>query len=247
MKPFKWSIIAAALFLCVGGLVWFAIPSFSSASFFLTDTGIGYDPLTRDEADHALALALGIDEPRSNSVNGAETGIGIASGQSIEVLRVERYDAPKGSDTTVGRQGEIYLYDYATDTLTHSVVNVATGVVTTEQLHGVQLPLTAREEARALDIIVDDQLLWQTLSDRYAIITGEPLLDMTQLQVKVSLFLGDAMPDQVNPAAERCGQHRCAQVLLFTVDRTVLEILPIVDLSHGQVIQLMSDSWTDAS
>ena len=98
------------------------------------------------------------------------------------------------------RQGEVYLYDYATDTLIHTVVDVATGSVQTEYLQGVQMPLTTHEEARAVDLILADEQLWQTLSERYEIITGDSLLDMEQLQVKVSLFLADAMPDSGEPS-----------------------------------------------
>lgn len=237
MKIVTGSVLVGALLLCLGGLAWFALPGFSSTNFLPLDTGIGYDPLTTDEADQALAIALAHGEKQALA----------ADSQALEVLLVERYDAPKGSAMEDVRHGDVYLYDYATDTLIHTIVNVATGSVTTERLQGVQLPLTVREEERAVALIVEDRELWRLLSERYEIITGDPLEDMTQLQVKVSLFLAEAMPDQVNAAAQACGQHRCAQVLLFTIDRTVLEILPIVDLSEGQVIQLMSDSWTEAS
>ena len=247
MKPITWSVIAGALLLCVTGVAWFAIPSFSSPNFFLAETGIGYDPLTNDEANRSLAIALGVDSTTDDKAKRPKTKDPLTTDQQLEVLLVERYDAPKGSSTQQMRQGEVYLYDYATNTLIHTLVDVATGSVKTEHLQGVQLPLTAHEEERAVALIVDDTALWRTLSERYKIITGDSLRDMEQLQIKVSLFLAEAMPDQVNPAAKQCGLHRCAQVLLFTIDRTVLEILPIVDLSKGEVIQLMSDSWTKAS
>jgi hypothetical protein len=125
----------------------------------------------------------------------------------------------------------------------HHIVDINSGGMRVEEYQGVQLPLTVREEARAVQLLRDDAELWTALAEQYRYITGEPLTDIAQLQVKVSLFLGESMPDQVNPAAQQCGQHRCAQVLLFTTDRTLLEALPIVDLSQGRVIQVLSDSW----
>lgn len=241
MKSITWSLAVGALLLSLGAVAWLVMPGLTASNLLLTDSGVGYDPLTSDEANRALAIALGIDERKPSA---AEVR---AIVQPMEVLLVERYDAPKGSPAADLRQGEVYLYDYTTDTLIHTVVDVATGSVQTKRLQGVQLPLTIQEEARAVDLILADKALWHMLSERYELITGDPLEDMTQLEVKVSLFLADAMPDQVNEAAQACGQHRCAQVLLFTVDRTLLEVLPIVDLSEGRVIQLLSDSWIEAS
>ena len=88
----------------------------------------------------------------------------------------------------------------------------------------------------------DDPAIWSTLAARYQAISGETLNDLAQLQVKVSLFRADSMPDRVNDAANDCGQHRCAQALIFTVDRTLLEIMPIVDLSQGRVVQVLNEN-----
>lgn len=240
MKPIHRNILWGALLICGLLLTAQTLPTFSSSTVpFLSDGGIGYDPLTANEADRALALALETQEQKeADTSNRAAT-------QSIEILSVERYDAPKGSKTaaSASRQGDVYLYEYTTDTLIHSIVNVESGAVHVEKLQGVQLPLTAREKARALQLIRDDADLWSTLAERYRLITGEMLTDTAQLQTKVSLFLGESMPNQVNAAAQQCGHHRCAQVLLFTVDHTLLEALPIVDLSQGKVIQILSDSW----
>lgn len=241
MKSITWSLVVGALLLCLGVMAWFVAPGLSAPNLLLTDRGVGYDPLTSDEANRALAIALGIDEQKPRA---AEIRTVI---QPMEILLVERYDAPKDSPAEALRQGEVYLYDYTTDTLIHSIVDVATGSIQTKRLQGVQLPLTTQEEDRAVDLLLADKALWRMLSERYEIITGDSLEDLSQLEMKVSLFLADAMPDQVNEAAQQCGQHRCAQVLLFTVDRTVLEVLPIVDLSEGRVIQLLSDSWIEAS
>ncbi|MEZ4674152.1 MAG: hypothetical protein R2932_07925 [Caldilineaceae bacterium] len=241
MKQVNWKLAVGGFLLAMLIVTARALPGLSSAvPTVFSDTGIGYDPLTTDEADQALALAVTkVDKILLTGERQAVTT------QPLEVLAVERYDAPKGSSATT-RQGDVYLYDYGSDTLIHSIVDVASGAVTVEKLQGMQLPLTPREEDRAVQLLQDDRDLWAKLAARYQTITDEALTSTAQLQVKVSLFLADAMPDQVNVAAQQCGKHRCAQVLLFTTDRTVLEVLPIVDLSRGQVVQLLSDSWIDS-
>jgi hypothetical protein len=157
---------------------------------------------------------------------------------------VERHEADKAAYAKGAwpRQADVYVYDYATDTLLHTLVDVQSStVITVERVQGVQLPLTANEEQRALALVQADNNLWTSLADRYQTITGEALAGLDQLQVKVSVFHADVMPDRVNAAAGQCGQHRCAQVLLFTADKTLLEMMPIVDLSLGQVVQVLDE------
>lgn len=254
-----WLATIGILLICGLVIVWRVAPTFSSTSLSTSpptssstvvvprwaDRGIGYDPLTANEAERALALALQANESfiQHAATNGSAT--------RLEILSVERYDAPKASTSkgaspaaALTRRGEIYLYDYGTDTLIRTIVALESGAGQREEMRGVQLPLTVSEEARAVELVRGDPALWAALADRYRLITGDALTSVDQLEVKVSLFLGESMPDQVNADARQCGQHRCAQVLLFTVDRTLLEVMPIVDLSQGSVVQLLSDSWT---
>jgi len=187
---------------------------------------IGSDPLTPQEIAAVLAAA----GPPLTAADAAS---------SQEILLVERHEAGKGQHSSA-RQGDLYTYDYATDTLIYSIVDVASGEVTAvERLHGVQLPLNANEEQRALALIQADTALWSGLAERYAAITGAPLTQLNQLQTKVAVFHADVMPERLNQAAQQCGAHRCAQVLIFTVDKTLLELMPLVDLSQGQVVQVL--------
>ncbi|MFN8444357.1 MAG: hypothetical protein U0175_26475 [Caldilineaceae bacterium] len=223
-------------------LVWrmMALPLFSStlrlsaAIPFSADTPTGYDPLTEHEQKLAISAAL----QKEANLQASDAG-------SLETLLVERHEVPKAERTKGqwSRQADVYLYDYTSDTLHHSTVDVASGaVVATEKATGVQLPLTQQEEARALSLVRNDPTVWSDLTNRYHTISGEALNDLAQLQVKVSLFRSDSMPDRVNDAASACGQHRCAQALIFTVDRTLLEIMPIVDLSQGRVVQVLNET-----
>ena len=202
--------------------------------YAVTGAPTGYDPLTEQELAAVTQAALGAPAAR-----GAMAGAGVTP---PEVLLVERHAAGKAAYAKGSwpRQGDVYLYDYATDTLIHTTVDVQSGsVITVERVQGVQLPLTAQEEQRALALVAADTTLWANVTARYQRITGEALTTLAQLQVKVSVFHADVMPARVNAAAQRCGQHRCAQVLLFTTEKTLLELTPIVDLSQGQVVQVL--------
>ena len=198
----------------------------------------GYDPLTAEE------IAALVTAAQAETAMAAQSATPAAM-RPPELLLVERHEASKAeyAKGSWPRQGDVYLYDYATDTLLHTTVDVQSGaVITVERVQDVQLPLTANEESRALALIAADPLLWATLAARYQIVTGQALTHLAQLQVKVSVFHADVMPDRVNAAAQHCGRHRCAQVLLFTVDKTLLDMTPIVDLSLGQVVQVLDDA-----
>lgn len=211
---------------------------FATGNAFVADAPTGYDPLTAQEAGAVIAAA---QQAASDAKSLAPAAQQQTAGRQ-ELLLVERHEADKAAYAkgSWARQGDVYLYDYTTDTLIHSTVDVQSGaVISVEQVQGVQLPLNQREEEHALALIQADSDLWTTLANRYQTITGEALERLDQLQVKVSVFHADVMPDGLNTAAQQCGQHRCAQVLLFTVDRTLLDMTPIVDLSLEKIVQVL--------
>ena len=230
----------AVVLVAIGLLAWrleaaaFAASPLLTGVYAVTGAPTGYDPLTAQELAAVTQAALGAPAARA-AMGGDDV-------TPPEVLLVERHDPGKAAYAKGSwpRQGDVYLYDYATDTLIHTTVDVQSGsVITVERLQGVQLPLTMQEEQRALALVAADTSLWADLTVRYERITGEALTTLAQLQVKVSVFHADVMPARVNAAAQACGQHRCAQVLLFTTEKTLLERTPIVDLSQGQVVQVL--------
>jgi hypothetical protein len=195
-----------------------------------------YTPLDAQELGSARAAA----EARAG-VAAASTRVP-TSGPASEVLLVERRDESKevyeGGDWK--RRADVYIYDYSSDTLRHSIVDVETGEVDSEELvQGVQLPLTDGEVQRALGIAYGDPATRQAIETRYREISGELLGGTDQLQVKAFVFLSDSKPEGLNEDARGCGLRRCAQLLLYTKDRVVIEVQPIVDLSNGRVAQLL--------
>ena len=197
-----------------------------------------YTPLDSQELLGARAAA----EARAGLRSGARSRSGAQGASTTEVLLVERRDESKEKyeDGDWTRRADVYIYDYSNDTLRHSIVDVESGRVDSEEiLQGVQLPLTEGEVQRALGIAFGDQATVQAIEGRYREISGEILESPEQLEVKAFVFLSDSKPEGLNPEAQACGVHRCAQLLLYTKDRVVIEVQAIVDLSTGRVAQLL--------
>ena len=181
--------------------------------------GVGYDAL-----DSAETQAI---------IDSARLDTRIADG--VEVLLIERHRETKAVQQrgVWRRRADVYLYEYASDTLIMAVVDVESGVVEEiERVQGVQLPLTADEIARAVAIVEADgrvsaELPWLT----------DDTLDT--INIKAFTFIAESIPQQVNPASAACGVQRCAQLLLYTSDHIALDLMPIVNLSTGQLSQIM--------
>lgn len=192
------------------------------------------DPLSEDEINTTLSAAL-----RAGAAKGADSEISAAALQQ-EILLVERHQSKKGEiqSASAARQGDAYIYDYTTDTLKHAIVNLDTGeTLAIEEMQNVQLPLTENEVERALDLAFQNESLRTELQSSYQLVSGNELTNIDQLNVKAFIFLAESMPDSVNGLSESCGLHRCAQLLLYTEDDTILEVQPIVDLSRQIVTQ----------
>ena len=155
---------------------------------------------------------------------------------SQEVLLVERHEqkgAPKEQ-----RRADVYIYDYDTDELINSLVDLNTSeVISSNRQKGVQLPLTQNELKRAKQIVFDDEDERQILEHEYLRITSRPLTDIAELNIKAFTFTADSLPTRINEASKLCGVNRCAQLMLYTNENIVFEISPIINLSAGVVTQ----------
>ena len=227
----KWAITCVMGLLVGLLLAGVSARASSPAAFLLGATGVGFDVLTAQEHERVLNAAL----------SASPTIVRMAA-STQEVLLVERHQESKDAYKTGHwpRRGDAYIYDYATDTLTYALINLETGQVDAKQeTQFVQLPLTEGEIARALDIAYADEALRTKLAALFFAVSGEPLRDLSQLNVKAFVFRADSIPEDLNGAARQCGLHRCAQLLIFTHDDVAFEMQPIVDLSFGQVVQVL--------
>lgn len=188
------------------------------------------DPLSEEEI--ARVANLTSDPTLTARSSGTVSG----DRKPQEVLLIERHQQ-KGAPSDQ-RYADIFTYDYETNELIESVVDLNTSIIIkTSRKKGIQLPLTENEINRAKQIIFDDEDERQVLAYEYHRITSQPLTDTTELNIKAFTFTADSLPNRVNEASKHCGIHRCAQLMLYTGENIVFEISPIVNLSEGIVTQ----------
>lgn len=187
----------------------------------------GTDPLSPAELDQAADLA------RGSSGGQESTG---ADADDIVVL-VERREEAKGADPAL-RRADVWEYSYDDDILTRTLVDLTTGrVVRSQVIPDTQPPLTPDEVDRALTLALEDPAFETLLATRYRQATGRDLLDpATDLRLQAMVFRADANPRAATGDAARCGEHRCAQLLVQTSDDILVNLLPIVDLSEGRLV-----------
>jgi hypothetical protein len=159
-----------------------------------------------------------------------------------EILRVERQRRgdKRGPSGASARGAEVWVYDYDENVTRRVSVRLPGGEIEgLEELPGVQPPLSRSEIDRALSIAYADPRVRGRIQDLVRARTGAVLVDPSRLHSQAIVFHARSNPIGLTPAAERCGEHRCAQLLLFTEDRFAVEVLPIIDLSEGTVVQVV--------
>lgn len=235
-KARLWLIALLAAVLLSGTAITLASPS--TLTQFTGTTATGYDPLTPAEQARALqalqgagTVMQGLKVPDTAARTGAE-----------EVLLIERHQEDKQTyeQGRWPRRADVYVYRYADDTLIHQVYNIDTNQVDqVDQVQGVQLPLTAAESQRALAVALADAKVRPLLDAEFRLITQQDLVSGDQLILKAMTFHADAAPGRDLGEAAQCGIRRCAQLLLAAGDNVALQIIPIVDLSSGRVVQAL--------
>ena len=213
-----------AVGLAIAGL---AALSVTIAGAQTDDTPRGTDPLSADELTAAGDLA-----------QGSNPGEAAGLGDDDVVLLVERHEEAKADEDEGLRRADVYVYSYDDDVLTWTVVDTATGQVDQSQVvPDTQLPLIQEEEDRALDIALDDPEFARLLATRYRQATGRDLADpATDLEIQPIVFRSDANPRAAAAGAGDCGEHRCAQLMIQSTDDLLVNLLPVIDLSSGEVL-----------
>lgn len=212
-------------------LAWAAPATDLLRPFWGQDTArTGTDPLSAEEQARALALAQAHDPVAALYKNA----------DRVETLLVERWQEEKGAlaDGVWPRRAEVALYVYDTNTFVQVVVNLKTGAVDAlTTAHNVQYPLTPAEQARAWELALADPATRARIEADYQAQTRQALTNPArQLVAQALIFAADTLPDRVTEATRGCGFERCAQILLMTPDTLVVNVLPIINLSTGQVV-----------
>lgn len=195
------------------------------------------DPLSPSELENALLISTTEITSGQRLQRSADNNSGLpADDTAKELLLIERRLLDKEADSQ--RLADVYHYDYSSNETIHSIVDLDTQqIISTQRQQYLQLPLTENELQLSSAIIFSDPEQAELIGNEYQRITGQYLSSPQQLNIKAFAFSADTLPEQLNPASQQCGLHRCAQVLLYTHDSIVFEISPIVNLSAGIVTQ----------
>lgn len=166
--------------------------------------GTGRDPLTDDEIRSAERTAVtgrlsaggrdvaGGRGPQPLTVDLAEPGAG----------QVDHPDAP--------RRAEVTSYDYRTDTLVTTTVDLGTGKAgRTVIRRGVQPPPSRAENAEAARLLIAGPL-GAGLREDYKDATGRDLTSPDQLQLSGGVYR--AAPGAQPAVLGHCGVHRCVRL-----------------------------------
>ncbi|MEU0331937.1 Tat pathway signal sequence domain protein [Streptomyces sp. NPDC006193] len=193
--------------------------------------GTGRDPLTDDEMRRAETIAAG------GRLSATARGVAGARGPQRLSVGLAEPEAGETDDPAAPRRADVTLYDYRTDTLVTSTVDLRTGkVVHTGAQQGVQPPPSRAENAEAARILIADPLGAGLAAD-YRDATGKRLTSPDQLQLSGGVYR--AAPGAQPAVLDDCGVHRC--VRLFTKVRSGPWIDTrdlVIDLSARRVAAL---------
>lgn len=198
------------------------------------------DPVTDNEVGRAKSMAMPSTVTNQLARRGFSANQATDASPTLEFLRVQAHRFSKSELGANKRWADTTAYDYRTDELVTTVIDLDNNqVVSTKRTKNMQPPMASSEIKRAIEIVFDDDEERNILNAEFARITGETLTSIDQLQYKAFTFFADSMPNVVNSASKSCGAQRCAQLLLYTDDNIVFEVSPIVNLSAGLVTQRM--------
>lgn len=223
----QWMMVSSSVFAVV------MMSSPLNAETIHSKSSHNNDPLSLQEVQAASLLTAG---PTVAARTASNDDLSAITKSAQEILLIERNEE-KGAPSDQ-RRADVYIYDYATNELIQSLVDLNTStVISSHRTKGVQLPLTPTELKRAKAIVFDDEDELAIIKDEYRRITQKEMTNVSELNIKAFTFLADSLPNRVNEASKHCGEHRCAQLMLYTQDNVVFEISPIVNLSEGVVTQ----------
>ncbi len=209
------------------------------ASLFVVTPASAKDRAPLSQTEKARVIEAGIESARTTRTIAQKIK---RDSRRRSLLLVERRPGEKGHSN---RRANVYIYDYDADKLIHLVVNARSGkVVHRSALTDVQLPLIDEEIQRATNLVFSDPNTRSRLEQEFLSATGKHLQDISQIHFKAFSFTADTVDsrDLADSARSitRCGRSRCTQILMYTADKVVLDVSPIVDLSGNTVLTASS-------
>lgn len=199
-------------------------------------TGAGaasLDPLS--EAERNLA------SNRARQATLALTGTAAADdpGDQLQVLIAELH-VPFGKSAQGGadRLANVMLYDYRNNRSVVALVDLVDGEIRSLQSQKKHQPaLNAWEAARAHAIAMANETTVDAIGVEYTKASDHSMPSVDEIESSTLVFTRIFAPDQVNAQANLCGVERCAQITFFAGDDVALNLMVIVNLSLGRVVQ----------
>jgi Cu2+-containing amine oxidase len=153
---------------------------------------------------------------------------------------LERRPPEKSAAASAPRRANVSVYDYDTNRLYLLVVNLQSGAIESMQSQQQQQPaLNANEIKRAASILAKDAAAVQAIAHAYARASGGPPSSHDAIDTSTLVFSRLFATGQTNQRSEKCGAHRCAQIMFFALENVVLDTIAVIDLSRGEVAQLL--------
>lgn len=211
------------------------------ASIGFVTPALAKDRSPLSQIERLRVIEAGIESAGANHVIAKKIN---RDGRRRSLLLVERRPGEKGQSK---RRANVFIYDYDVDKLIHLVVNASSGkVVHRSALTQVQLPLIDEEIQWATNLVFTDVNTRARLEAEFLRTTGKDLQDISEIHFKAFSFTADPVEktgDTTERARKiaRCGRSRCTQILMYTADKVVLDVSPIVDLSKDIVLAVSSD------
>ncbi|MEU8468104.1 Tat pathway signal sequence domain protein [Streptomyces sp. NPDC029006] len=168
------------------------------------EQGTGRDPLTDDEIRRVEKAAV----TGRLSVTGRDAG----GGRGPQRLAVDLAEPGPGEadDPDAPRRADVTLYDYRTDTLVTTTVDLRTGKAErTGTRRGVQPPPSRAENAEAARILIASAL-GAGLREDYKDATGRELTSPDQLELSGGVYR--AAPGAQPAVLDDCGVQRCVRL-----------------------------------
>ncbi|MFE7777173.1 Tat pathway signal sequence domain protein [Streptomyces sp. NPDC057445] len=192
------------------------------------EKGVGRDPLTDDELKRAEQLATAPD---------ARNGRDARGGRGPQHLTTDLAEPdPSDAGLAAPRRAVVSYYDYRTDRLVTSTVDLTTGKVEQSAAQqGVQ-PSPHREELREAAELILASPLGSGLKADYKDATGSALTSTEPLTLSGYVYRKDRearIPEQLGA----CGVHRCVRVITKITNGPWIDSRDVVvDLSARKVV-----------
>lgn len=203
-------------------------------------------PLTASEEDRlqqlgsSLTKSTAVETVQSRSAI-TPLGTQVLLTELVYRKKKKNNNAPETIDSAEpSRIAEMFVFDYETGATTRYEIDLSTDTIVREDnVDSIYLPLNDNEQTMATRLVTADANIMSAVDAEYLKQFQQPLAELDDLQMKVSIWVPTRAND--SDVAAKCRTQRCALVSLFTSSNFSLSIEPVVNLKqmtvHGQVFR----------